>query len=352
MSIGIISTLVIKDLTLFFRNRFFAVITALGLVFFIGIYFLMPKTLDETLEIGFYAPNLPAVIIDELNQEGVIIREMDSEEALRSAVAAGDFSTGVVLPPDWAQQLAAGQQEQVKLYFSSEFPDDFKEIYVILIQELAFMVSGERLNVEFDEEFLGVDRAGEQVSIRGRMLPLLAVFILIMETMGLASLISTEIEGGTIQALLITPLRVEGLFLSKGLTGVSFAFLQAFLLMLITGGFSKNPLIILVALLLGSILVTGIGFLIAAVSKDMLSVIGWGILALVILVLPALGILIPGTVSEWVKIIPSYYLVDTVYQAANFIIGWKDVATNLLMLLAFSALFFALGIVVLRRKFR
>ena len=97
---------------------------------------------------------------------------------------------------------------------------------------------------------------------------------------------------------------------------------------------------------------TGVAFLIASVGRDLMSVMGWGILALLLLALPTFTVLIPGLVSDWIRLIPSYYLVDTVFQVLNFGATWADVAHNLLLLAAWSAAIMALGVVVLRRKFR
>lgn len=352
MNRELVTTLVVKDLTLFFRNRFFAFITILALVFYVLIYYLLPASVDELLEIGFYAPDLPPLIVEQLEAEGAVIHEMESEEALKAAIEDGEFGIGIALPPDWTRDLASGGKEQANIYFASDFPDDLKEFYGILIQELAFMVNGQRLNIEVEGEILGPDMAGAQIPPRERLLPLLAVFVLMMETMGLASLISSEVEGGTLRALLVTPLRLEGLFFGKGLTGVGMTFVQVAGLMLVTGGLSREPLLVLTALLLGSLMVTGIGFLIASVAKDLLTVIAWGMLAIIALAIPAFAILVPGLVSEWVKIIPSYYLVETVYQTTNFNMGWGDALGNLLILLAFSAGFLVLGVFVLRRKLK
>jgi ABC-2 type transport system permease protein len=108
----------------------------------------------------------------------------------------------------------------------------------------------------------------------------------------------------------------------------------------------------LVALLLGALLVTGVGFLLASVSKDMIAVVGWGILALVVLSLPAFGVMFPGTIADWVKAIPSYYLVDAVHRATSFNAGWGEVWLSLLVLLASATAILTLGTVVLRRKLR
>ena len=352
MNWRIIRILVAKDVSLFFKDRFFALVTVLALVAYAAVYFLMPATVDETLDLGVYAPSLPPQFLEQMETEGLVVRQMASEAALRAAVAAGDPGVGVVFPEDMAAQAAAGQKPQLRVYFASTMPEEIRELYEIFLREMTFTLSGRSLQVEATEEVLGPDMAGQQVAPRDRMQPLFAVFVLMMETMGLASLISAEVVGGTLQALLVTPLRVEGLFLAKGMTGVGLAFGEAALLMAVIGGLAQRPLLILLALFLGAVLVTGIAFLMASVSKDMMSVMAWGILAMLLLALPAFGVLLPGTFTGWVRVLPSYYLVDTVHRAANFDAGWRELGLNLLILLAFALAFVALGIAVLRRKFR
>jgi ABC-2 type transport system permease protein len=97
-------------------------------------------------------------------------------------------------------------------------------------------------------------------------------------------------------------------------------------------------------------MVTGIGFLLASAGRDLMSVMAWGLPAIIVLAVPAFGVMFPGTVSDWVKVIPSYYLVDTVHLSANFGLGWGDIWQNLLILLGFDIAFIGLGIIALRRK--
>ena len=49
-----IGTLVVYDIKLFFRHRFFAIVTALGLVAYLSIYFLLPNQMDERLGMAFF----------------------------------------------------------------------------------------------------------------------------------------------------------------------------------------------------------------------------------------------------------------------------------------------------------
>lgn len=351
MSAQTIGTLVSKDLNLYFRNRFFAFITVLALVMYIAMYFFLPDTVDETLELAVYAPDIPRDVLEDMEEDGLELLDMRSEEALITAVGEGDYEVGVVMPENLRREIARGDLPEMRVYFTPDVPAEFRDIYIIMARELAFLVAGEPLYLDVTEEVIGMDMAGQQIPPRDRMLPMLTVFVLLMETLGLASLISSEVEAGTIRALLVTPMSVTDLFLGKGLTGVFLAFVQAILLMAITGGLRTEPLLMIVTLLLGSIMVTGFGFLLASAARDMMSVLGWGILLVLILAIPAMVVFLPGITTDWIMLLPTHYLVDTLYRVLNFGASWADVWQNLVAIALFAAAAVALGVVALRRRF-
>lgn len=349
MNWGIIRALVSKDFFLFFRNRFIGIVTVIGILFYILFYFLMPKAVDENLEIGLYAPvEFPA--FEQVQTEGLVINAVESEEALKEAVINGDYVAGITLPPDAMEMLMSGQIPSITVYVASDVPDEIKESVAVIIRELAYQQAGQPLTVEINEEIVGADMAGMQVPPRDRMRPLLAVFLIMFETFGLANLIAEELERGTVRALLVTPMTVKHLFAAKGIFGIGLAFGQAVFFMAIVGGLNHQPLIILVALLLGSVLATAVGFLIGSVAKDFMSVLAWGMVIFIILSIPAFGVMFPGAVTGWIKLIPSYYLVDTVHKVASFGAGWGDIWLNLLILLAFNLALAWIGILGIRRK--
>ena len=352
MSLGIIKALVAKDFSLFFRNRFYAIVTVIGIVFYILIYFLMPASVDEELKIGLYAPVVPPVFELVQAEEGLEFEIFDSDEALKEAVADGEHEVGVVLPADIMDKFASGQKPHVVLYFSADTPDEIKDTVEVMIRELSYLQTGQPLAIEVSAEILGPDMLGEQIPTRDRMRLLLAVMLIMFEMMGLASLISEEVEHGTIRALLINPMSVRDLFAAKLIMGVTLTFIQGVLFMAIVGGLNTQPLIILTALFLGSIMFTGSGFLIASLSKDMMSSMGWGVVLLLIYSVPAFGVMFPGSITGWAKAIPSYYLADTIHQASNFNAGWADNWSNLLILLGFNLVIVWGGIMALRRKFQ
>jgi ABC-2 type transport system permease protein len=350
MNLSVIAALVQKDILLYYKHKLFAFLTVLMLVFYLGAFFLMPDQVDETIEIAWYGPTLPGQFMEDLQEEGLILRIYGSEAELQAAVETREEMIGVALPDDFVQQIRTGARPRATLYIQSELPEQFRTVYPMVIEEIGYFYAGQTLNVETEEVVLGPDMAGQQIPPRDRMVPLLAVFLLMVEMMGLASLLTAEIETGTIKALLITPLTVVGLFVSKGIAGILLIFTQVALVLVIIGGFRNEPLLLIVALLLGSLLVTAVALLISSVSRDMLTVIAWGILAMFMLSVPSFNILMPGLITQWIRVLPSYYLIDPVYRIMNFDAGLSEVWSQLLVLLVISVTLYWLGVMSVRRR--
>lgn len=344
-----IKTIIAKDFKLFFRNKFFSIMTIFGIIIYLVFYFIMPNTVDEKIEIGLYAPQAFSIFYENI-EEGLIIRNMKNEDELKQAVTDKELHIGISIPEDIQKSLISGKKSQIFVYYSSDLSDEIKEMYTILIGEMINEMSGFEIDIDQVEIVLGPDMGGKQIPYRDRMLPLFAVMLLVTETLGLANLITSELESGTIQALLTTPMKVIDLFVGKGVTGVFLAFSPAVLLMIITGSLTQNVLLIITSLLLGSIMVTGLAFLIASISKDMMSVMAWGTLLMIVLFIPAFTVIFPGPVSGWIKVIPSFFLVDTLHRAVNFDIGWSGNLNNIMFLIGFNIIFVFLGIITLKRK--
>jgi len=349
MNWQIIKTLVIKDLVLYIRDKFFGFITILSVMLYIVFYFVMPKTVDETIEIGFFAPQAFNMFTQNI-AEGLIIHHVKTEDELKQAIMDEEYHIGISIPEALPKSLLSGKKPQLFVYYSSDVPDEMQEMYTIFISEMINQMSGFKINIDDVEIVLGPDMGGKQIPLRDRIIPLLAFMLLITETFVLANLITSETENETVQALLTTPMTVVDLFVGKGITGVLLAFSQTVLLMLITGSLTQNISLIVLSLLLGSIMVTGLAFLIASVSRDLMSVIAYGTLVVIVLGIPAFTIIFPGPVSGWIRVIPSFFLVDTLHRAVNFNIGWSGNLNNMLFLIGFNMVFVSLGIITLKRK--
>ena len=352
MNVRIIKALLKKDIALFMSNRFYMLITVLGLIFYVGAYFILPSRVDEKLSLAMYAPVVPPAFSQLTNHEGATIDFYQSEEALRQAVLNGKYLAAIALPADIMGVWAAGGKPNITVYYASTAPPEVSGAIVVLVKELSYAQTGQTLNFDTTEEVLGPDMLGDQIALRDRMRPLLAVFILLVEVLTLASLIAVEIDQGTARAMLVTPMRISDLFIAKGILGVGLALMQAILFMALVGGFSHQPVIILTTLIIGSIMVVGTGFLLASLARDVMAVTGWGMLILILFAVPGFASAVPGLISDWARVIPSYYLTDTVSRVANYGAGWDIVGTNLAILAAFTAVVVWAGMATLRRRYR
>ncbi|AQU02608.1 MULTISPECIES: ABC transporter permease [Dehalococcoides] len=352
MNFRIIKALLKKDFSLFLQNRFYMLMTIVGLVFYIIIFFIMPNKVDEQLKAGIYAPVMPPAFSVLVADPANSLSSYDSLDEAKAAVENGDIQAVIALPEDIMQVWASGGKPEIEIYYSSSAPLELRDAIISLVKELSYIQTGQSLTFDTNEQVMGQDMLGEQIPMRNRMVPLLAIFILMMEILSLASLIAEENEQGTARALLVTPMSVPELFAAKGIIGVGMALGQVVLFMLLVGGFSSQPLITLSVLILGSLMVTGLGFLLASLTKSLMSVTAWGMLLFIILAIPGMGIMFPGLISSWAKVIPSYYLTDTVNRVVNYGADLSVVGGNLLILLGFTAVIVAAGIVVLRRRYQ
>lgn len=346
-----IPPLIRKDLTLFFRNRFYAFITVLALAAYTGMYYLMPKQVNEVIQIGLYAPASAAEAVNRLGEDGLNFTRFASLAEMQRAVEDKTVVAGFAFPENLLADLLAGARPTIDIYVPSDVDRDTREAMQVAVEAISLVITGQPLNIESNEVILGRDMAGMQIPPRNRILPLFAVVLLMFETLGLANLLAEEIHTGTIRALLVSPLSAAELFIAKGVVSVGIVLAQVVLLMTLTGAMSAAPLLMLITLLLGALLVTGIGFLMGAAGKDMLSVMAWGVLIMILLGIPSFGVLFPGTLTGWAKLIPSYYLADTVHQVVNFGAGWSQVAANLAWLITWDAALLLAGVLVLKRKF-
>lgn len=346
-----IPPLIRKDLTLIFRNKFYTMITIVGLLAYIGVYYAMPSQVDEIIEVGIFAPSGSAGVVEQLENEGLTFQLYESLVGLKQAVLDDRLVAGIALPDNFKLNLLSGEKPTIDIYLPSDIDPDTQEAMQVVVETIFLTLSGQELNIAANEVILGPDFSGQAIPLRERMLPLFAIVVLMFETLGLSSLLAEEIHSGAIRALLVSPMGTRELFLAKGLLSVSMVLLQSSLLMTVVGAMFVAPLQILTILFLGALLVTGVGFLLGTMGKDMLSVMAWGVLAMILLLIPSFGVLFPGTMTGWAKLIPSYFLVDAVHQVVNFNASWAQIINNLLILLVWDLVLLFGGAAILKRKF-
>lgn len=352
----ILSALLRKDIALFSRDLLFVFLSILSVVSFAVLYWVLPKSVNETITVGIHGEGLEAAferIAGESAEEGMALKWYEDGETLKQAVTERDLQVGFDFPEDFLSAAASGKGTRVTVYVHPNLPPEIRQAMTSAVREIAFAISGNPLPVTFPEEdtiILGVDRAGNQVPFRDKLKPLYAFMVLVIEVISLGALISSEVQNRTLTALLSTPARIGDILAAKGLLGTFIAFSESVIVMFLIRGFGSSPGIVLVALLLGAVMVTRLAMIAGSAGKDLMGTMLFSLLFLIPLMIPAFAVLFPGSLALWLQYLPSYGLVKTVLISTTEGAGWADSAGNLLMLGGWCILFFVIGVLVLRRR--
>lgn len=356
-SAGVISAILAKDVKAFSRDRFIVFITILTLLTWAVVFYLLPSSVDETVELGVVVTELPSATQDGsslsgIAEEGVDITLYPTEDALREAVEAQDVAAGFAVPTGFIASIAVGEQPEVLLIVPAGLPPQIEQLLTASVNAMGSALAGQvaPFDVATATEIVGVDRLGNQASLSEQMRPMLLISVLMLETIALGSLLSVEIANRTASAILVTPANPGQLLTAKAIFGIGFAFGEVLILGLLIGAFAHNAAMIILGLFLGSVLVTGLGLLVGALGRDFLDTLVLSMLAIIPLLVPAFAAIFPGATAGWVKAMPTFGLVEILTAGAASTISWSEVAGPMLILLAWGLGLFAAGVLVLRHK--
>src|SRR5512139_1995202 len=209
--------------------------------------------------------------------------EVSSVDEIRHLVSSGDVKAGLIIPPDYGKRLAAGESAQVAFIIDGSDPTiaaTALSAATLIAQSRSTQVLQERLQAR------GQTAATSQpIEVRTQvwynpdlisayfMIPgLIGTILQQLAVMLTASSIVRERERGTIEQLIITPIRSWELIVGKITPYVGLAFFDVIEVLIIGLVVFKVPMIGNIGLLLGvSMLfltaVLGIGLFISTVAQ-------------------------------------------------------------------------------------
>lgn len=208
-----------------------------------------------------------------------LVRFVESEEELRQLVDLGEVRAGLIVPAGYGLDLAQGHQAQVAFVIDGSDPTVAQTAFAgaqAVGQAFSVQLIQERLHID-PEEQPGVDvrpRVWYNPDMRSAnfMIPGLIAVVLTLLTMMLTALaIVREREQGTMEQLIVTPIRAPELIVGKVAPYVLIGFFDLLEILAIGVFWFKVPVHGSVPLLLGLaclFLLTslGLGLLISSVS--------------------------------------------------------------------------------------
>jgi ABC-2 type transport system permease protein len=283
---------------------------------------------------------------------------VETSEAITARIDAGDAKVGIVIPPDFGRRLAGSQPASVQLFIDASDPN------VAQTAIFAAQAIGQQAAVEIISQQLGA--AGGQgmqmpLELRTRLLynpdlkainfmipGLLGAILQTQALMLTAFAIVREREQGTMEQLIVTPIKPWELMLGKILPFAVLSFLNAGLTLAL-GAFwfhvdVKGDVGLLLLLSLVFLLsCLGLGILISTVSKNQIQAVN---LAMFIM-LPAFilsGFMIPRDNMPPVAYYSGFFLPITYFLVILRTIVMKGVGISVLWGQVIPLTVFSLGV--------
>jgi ABC-2 type transport system permease protein len=185
-----------------------------------------------------------------------------------------------------------------------------------------------------------------------RLLPVwLTVVLIFVGVILLAGLFVYEKEKNTWAALRLTPITLWELISAKMVVALLPSVISAALLILLNVGLD-NILPLLVITLFGSLFTLLLGLLISHFGKTMMQFMITTRLFMLPLMLPAILYLIPGVEADWLKFIPTYFILRATDRIAVEGASLIDIAGYMAILAAWSIALFFVNLKIIARRER
>lgn len=375
-----VSTILRYDFRRFFRDRLMFAFSVLVLVMYVLIVQIVPD--DAQPDWGFATTRESADLVHKalagMDENGEFkLKVFDTEEELKNAfdpdyeppeedgkgdkpadvddgAAEEEFNlfAGFVIPADIKAMAMRGEKPEIRIYVDESMPDEAQQMAEVVAEMIALGVFGAAPTFQEenkDEVFIGPQITERTLNEKMRLS--MAMIILMMEMLALASLVSRELKSGTVHALLTTTVSLPSYFLAKVLFGVIIAFTQAFLVTLLTGSLNDAPVVLGLHIFFGAFMFTGFGLMVGSKGRDLMEVITWGMLVYIPALIPSITAMLPGSPPLWVMAMPTYPMVHGMLSAADpepAVAPW----VYLLWTVGWTLAAMAGGLVLMRRRLK
>lgn len=206
-----------------------------------------------------------------------IVAHVSSRDAIREGIESGDITAALVIPPDYARDIARGQAATVQMIVDAADP-----------QSSAAAISGAQLAAQSRATQLLSERVHANVPIEMRVRPwynpaqrsatfivpgVIGILLTITLTLITSTAIVRERERGTLEQLIVTPIGKASLMLGKLVPFVLVGYIQMTVIMVLGKAIFDIPILgslpLLYLLTVPFIVASlGVGLLVSTVARS------------------------------------------------------------------------------------
>ena len=328
------------------RSPIFLWVLFLPVLFTLILQVTFGSLFDPQPRLGIVDQGSSTITTAVQGMDGIDLALLDDPDALKTQVEENDLDAGLVLPNGFDDQVRSGTQPPLEFYVGGESLASNRIILAVTTIDLVREIEGTPPPVDVALVALG----DEGLPIEIRLVPFIMMYALVVAAVFLPSFsIADEREKGTINALIVTPVKLSEVVAAKGILGVILALAMTVFTLFLNGALGAEPVALFVVLLLGAVMCAEIGLIFGAASKDANSVFalikGTGIL----LIGPTVFYIWPDW-PQWIaKLFPTYWVINPIFEVSLNNAGLSDVWPELLVGLGVIALL-AVAVIAMTRR--
>ena len=327
-----------KDLRLGPRSPVFLWVLVLPFLITFVVQVAFGSLFDPEPRLGIVDLGESTITTEAAQLEGIQLSVLTDAEELRARVEGNDLDAGLVLSDGFDDRVRSGARPVLEFYVGGESLASSRVILAVTTIELIREVEGRTPPVDVELVELGSDA----LPLTVRLIPFVVMYALLIAGVFLPSFsLADERERRTLEALVITPVKMSEVVLAKGILGFVLAIAMAFVTLWMNSALDAQPLALAVVLLVGGLMLVVIGLIYGTASKDVTGVFtlikGTGVLLLG----PTIFYIFPDW-PQWIaKLFPTYWIINPVYEVTINGAGLGDVWMELMIGVAVTALLIA-----------
>lgn len=263
--------------------------------------------------------------------EGIRVTLLEDADELKDKVEANNLDAGLVLQQDFDEAVRSGERPELGFYIGGESLASNRIILSVTTIDLVREIEGSEAPVD-----VKITTIGEAIlPLSSRLVPLIMFYVLLLAGLYVPAVsIVEEKQNHTIDAVLVTPVKMSEVVTAKAAFGFILAILMALVTLLLNNALGSEPWALLAALGVAALMSAELGIVLAALAKsdkDLMALVkGIGFF----LFAPIIFYIWPN-LPQWIaKIFPTYWMLEPIFEVGIRGGGFSEIRFELVVALA------------------
>jgi len=306
----------------------FSILMPLLVTFLLKVVFvslLAPKARLAVADLGGSQIVKIAENIPEIN-----LIHAENAADLRNLVEAHDADAGIVLTENFDDAVRAGEKPRLEFFLSGE---SLLSNRVLLAVSTLDLVRGVEARSDPVAVRIYDSAAGEKAPpISVRIVPSVLIFVMLVTGVFVpAFMLVSERERKTLHALLVTPVTMSEILMSKAILGIFMVMTMSCLTLALNRALGGEILGLLLFLMVGAVMCIEVGLIYGTTVKDAQSLYTLIKSLNVLLAGPVIFYLFPSW-PQWIaRLFPTFWFIDPIYRMSLQGASFNDVKSDLLV---------------------